>query len=264
MQNKLNQTLAAELVKAEQELKAIAPLSETHPELTEKDAYAIQNINAQRRMDAGEKLVGYKIGLTAKVVQQRFGVDKPDYGHLFEKMQLKNDSEIDLSTMLQPKIEGEVAFVMAKDLPKSGVTIQNVFDAVDFVTCSFEIVDSRIKDWKIKWVDTIADNGSSARFILSSQKTLLKDVDLAFVGLALSCNGEVEVTGCGAAVMGNPLNAVAFLANELGKYDKQVKAGDIILSGSLSGMLEAKSRIKYECEMWKLGKVSASFKESVK
>lgn len=261
MQNNL-QAIAEELFTAEKECKAITPLSERYPSLTLKEAYAIQTINAEKRLKNGERLLGYKIGLTSKAAQKHFGVNEPDFGHLFHTMQIENDAEIELSTLLQAKIEGEIAFVMGKDLPKDKVTLAQVMEATDYVTCSFEIIDSRIKDWKIKCVDTIADNGSSARFILSSQKTLLKDVDLPFVGMALSRNNEVEITGSGAAVLGNPLNAVVFLAQELAAHGKQIKAGDIILSGSLSGMFEMKAEDHFKCEMWKLGTVSTRVKRS--
>lgn len=260
MENKLHEELAEKLYQAEKQRVSIAPLTAKHPELTVYDAYQIQNLNAERAIKENRRLVGYKVGLTSKVVQKNLGVDQPDFGHLYHDMSLLNESEVDLSQLIQPKIEAEVAFVLGKDLPTSGVSAAQVIQAVDYVTCAFEIVDSRIEDWKIKVVDTIADNGSSGRFVLAPTKTVLEKVDLAAVGLALSRRGEVEVTGSGAAVMGNPIHAVAFLANELGLHGKTMRAGDIVLSGSLSGMLVMKDGDFFTAEMWKLGKVSVSCK----
>ncbi len=258
MENKWIKEFSDSLYEAEKSRTPVKPLTSTKTDLSLEEAYQIQNFNAQRAMKQGRKLIGYKVGLTSKVVQQKFGVDEPDFGHLFHDMLLLNDTEVDLSQLIQPKIEGEVAFVMGKDLSTSGVTPTEVIRAVDYVTCSFEIVDSRIENWKIKGADTIADNGSSSRFVLSPKKTLLSDLDFSHVGMALSKNGVVEVTGSASAVMGNPIHAVAFVANELGRFGKTIHAGDVILSGSLSGMLEMKDSDFFSCEMWRLGTVNVT------
>jgi 2-keto-4-pentenoate hydratase len=152
-----------------------------------------------------------------------------------------------------------MAVVLGRDLKGPGVTIVDVLDAVEYATTALEIIDSRIKDWKITATDTISDNGSSALFVLSSVKQSITGIDLSSLGMALSQNGEVRVTGAGAAVMGNPLGAVVFLANELGKHDRSLLAGEVILSGSLAGMLSISSGDFYTCEIASLGKTSVRF-----
>jgi len=252
--------IAKALGRAKKDRAPIPSLEDTFPGLTEEDAYEIQFTTAASALTEGHRLVGYKVGLTSREAQKQFRVFKPDFGHLFDDMAILEEEEITLSRLIQPRIEGELAFVLKDDLTGPGVTIVDVMSAVDFMTVVLEIVDSRIRDWKISAVDTIADNGSSALFVLSGTKKSCDGIELRNVGMALSRNGEVTVTGAGAAVMGNPLSPLVFLANELGKSGRSLKAGEVILSGSFSSMLSIKSNDFFTCEMGGIGRVSVRFK----
>ncbi len=260
MEQKQLHEIAGKLADAEANKRPIPSLSSTYPDLTLKDAYQIQWFNAARTLASGRRLVGYKIGLTSREAQKHFQVFEPDYGHLFDSMCLNEGTQFDLTQLIQAKIEGEIAFVLGRDLQGPGVTIADVIRAVDFVTASLEIIDSRIENWKISSKDTIADNGSSARFVLSSKRCSLGNLDLASLGMALSCNGEVRMTGAGGAVLGNPLLSIVFLANELGKSGKALVVGETILSGALSGMLNMRPGESYRCEIAQLGDVGIRVK----
>jgi 2-keto-4-pentenoate hydratase len=264
----LSQTLIHEisdrLYEAERSCQPIDSLAKTYPSLTDEDSYGIQLVSASRVLRDGGRVVGYKIGLTSREAQRYFNVFKPDFGHLFDHMAVLEDEEIALSRLIQPKIEGEIAFVLGRDIKGPGVTIVDVLNAVDYALVSMEIIDSRIRDWKITATDTIADNGSSALFVLSAVKKKIEGNDLSTVGMALSRNGEIMQTGAGAAVMGNPLNAVVFLANELGKHDRALLAGEVILSGAMAGMLAVAPGDSYTCEMLGLGRVSVRFGQGEK
>lgn len=248
--------IATELREAERTRTPISPLSDRYPDLNVESAYGIQLANAMTQMKHGQRLIGYKVGLTSREAQKHFGVFEPDFGHLFDSMVVAEEGEVDLTKLIQPKIEGEIAFILSRDLKGPGVTVVDVIEAIDCVLPALEIIDSRIKDWKIKASDTIADNGSSALCVLGGKKTKLSDLNLPFLGMALYANGHVMATGAGAAVLGNPLNAVVFLANELGKNDRSLMAGELILSGSVSGMIRMKPKDSYECEFHKLGRVA--------
>lgn len=252
--------IADKLDRAEATCSPIEPLVETYSGMEEKDAYQIQWMVASRALRAQRRLMGYKIGLTSLEAQKHFKVYEPDYGHLFDSMAINEDSEIDLSKLIQPKIEGEIAFVLGSDLKGPGITTSQVIRAIDYVTTSFEIIDSRIKNWKITAKDTIADNGSSARYVLAGQKTLIEKVSLPHLGMALYKNGEVAITGSGAAVMGNPINAITFLANTLGKHDRALLEGQVILSGSLGGMVSMNSGDYFTVEIQKMGRVTVRCK----
>ena len=171
-------------------------------------------------------------------------------------MAVMDEGEISTSDLIQPKIEGEIAFVLGRDLKGPGITVVDAIGAVDYAVAALEIIDSRIKDWKITAVDTISDNGSSARFVLGGIKRPLAGLNLPHLGMCLSKNGEVALTAAGAAVMGNPLNALVFLANELGSQGELLKAGQVVLSGSLGGMIAVRPREFYSCEIASLGRVS--------
>ncbi len=220
------------------------------------DAYKIQAETANTRIKAGEKLVGYKIGLTSLEAQKHFGITHPDFGHLFESMRLENGAVCPTEKLIAPKVEAEIAFIMGSDLKGPGVTVDQAKDAVESVVGALEIIDSRFEKWKINAFDTIADNGSSCRFVLGNRRLSLKEVDLPFIGMALSKDDEVMLTACGAAVMGNPLEALCFLANELSKFGRHLEEGHVVLSGSLGGMISMEKGVTYSAELLGLGKVS--------
>jgi len=248
--------IADKLDKAEATCIPIEPLVDSYAGMEEKDAYQIQWMVASRALRAQRRLMGYKVGLTSLEAQKYFKVFEPDYGHLFDSMAVNEDSEIDLSKLIQPKIEGEIAFVLGRDLKGPGITPSQVIRAIEYVTTSFEVIDSRIKNWKITAKDTIADNGSSARYVLAGQKTKLETVALPHLGMALYKNNEVAVTGSGAAVMGNPINAIVFLANTLGKHDRALLEGQVILSGSIGGMVAMGPGDYFTVEIQKLGRAT--------
>ncbi|ENO87794.1 2-oxopent-4-enoate hydratase [Thauera linaloolentis] len=216
---------------------AIDPPSAAHPGLTLGDAYAIQRRLLARRMEDGERIIGKKIGVTSRAVMDMLGVDQPDFGMLTDAMAFNTGDAIPMSSLIQPKAEGEIAFVLKHDLTGPGVTAADVLRATEGVMACFEIVDSRIRDWKIRIQDTIADNASCGVFVLGSALVAPRDVDLVTCGMVLEKNGQVAVTGAGAATMNSPVNAVAWLANTLGRLGSGLKAGEIILSGALGAMV---------------------------
>jgi len=256
MKEKMISELAAELRGAESSGKSIEGLKLRYPEMTIQDAYQIQLWNARLRAKSGEKLLGYKIGLTSIEARKHFGLETPDLGHLFEGMEWRESEPFDLSRCHQPKIECEIAFKMAADLVGSQCCDADVRAAVEWVAPAFEIVDSRIVDWKIKAEDTIADNGSSAYFIIGAKHWSIEGLDLATLGMAMFRNSEVVTTAAGAAVMGDPIKAVTFLVKELANLDLGLKKGQIVLSGSLGGMSVMQAGDVFEAEIYKLGKVS--------
>ncbi len=215
----------------------IAPLTETDPGITVDDAYRIQLRMVQHRLDAGEKVIGKKIGVTSKVVMDMLGVNQPDFGYLLSGMAFNEGEPIDTTKLIAPRAEAEVAFVLARDLEGPGVTAADVIRATDFVMPCFEIVDSRIRNWEIKIQDTVADNASCGVFTLGGTCKSPRDLDLALAGMVLEKNGEIISTSAGASVQGSPVNAVAWLANTLGRLGISLNAGDVILSGSQSPLV---------------------------
>jgi 2-keto-4-pentenoate hydratase len=254
------QEFAAQLAQAEATKVGIDPLIVSDPEITVDQAYYIQLENIKKKLEAGQKIVGKKIGLTSVAVQKMLGVDEPDYGHLLDTMVVENGGTIDTKDMLQPKVEGEIAFILKKDLKGPNVTAVDVIQATDYVVPALEIVDSRIQDWKISLRDTVSDNASSGLYVLGGMPTKLEDINLELVGMALYQNGEVANTGVGAAALGNPATCVAWLANRLADYDITLKAGEVILSGALSGMVAANPGDNFVARFAHLGQVSVNFK----
>ena len=215
----------------------MAPLTTQYADITIDDAYAIQQRMMARRLAAGERVVGKKIGVTSKAVMDMLGVFQPDFGWLTDAMVYNEGEAIPASTLIQPKAEGEIAFVLKKTLKGPGVTAADVLAATEGVMACFEIVDSRIQDWKIKIQDTVADNASCGVFVLGDQLVDIADLDLALAGMVLEKNGEIVVTGAGAATMAHPVNAMVWLANMLGSLGIALKAGDILLSGAMGAMV---------------------------
>jgi len=199
-------------------------------------AYAIQAFNTRHWVESGRQIVGRKIGLTAAAVQKQLGVDQPDFGVLFADMQIPDGGDLQADKVLQPKAEAEIAFVMARDLNDPEVSVDEVLAAVDCAVAAIEIVDSRIADWNIAFADTVADNGSSAFFVLGSERRSLADLDLRTCGMILEVNGEVVSLGAGAACLGHPLNAAAWLVRTLAAKGEGLRAGDIVLTGALGPM----------------------------
>lgn len=256
-------TIAESLLEAYQTKKPIAPLTATKPDITVDEAYQIQLLQIEKKLSEGDEIVGKKIGLTSKAMQNLFNVSEPDYGHILASMVLEDGAEISIDRMIQPKIEFEIAFVLKEDIQGPNVTEEQIIAATDYIVPAFEIIDSRIEDWKIRFEDTVADNGSSAYAILGGKPTCLEDVDLETLGMNISKNGHFVDHATGAAVMGNPVRAVAWLANALGKYDIGLKKGEFILSGALTAALPVESGDTFIADFAHLGTIQVTFEEEL-
>jgi 2-keto-4-pentenoate hydratase len=253
------QKIAEDLLEAEKNNQPIEPLTNRFPTISVEDAYNIQLQQIEKKVTNGATIVGKKIGLTSKVMQNMFQVNEPDYGHLLDDMISLDGETISLDEFAQPKLEFEIAFVLKEDLKGPGITILDVIKATDYIAPAFEIIDSRIKNWNIRFEDTVADNGSSARAIIGGNPTRIEEVDLAHLGMVVYKNGKFLDSAAGAAVMGNPARAVAWLANALGKYDISLHAGEVVLSGALSAAVPIESGDTFTAEFAHIGSVSASF-----
>jgi len=239
--------------------RTVAPLREREPDITIGDAYRIQERFVARRVAAGETIVGKKIGATSKPVQDFLGVYQPDFGMLTSGMVYREGDTIDLSTLIQPKAEAELAFVLKADLKGPGITAMDVIRATDYVLPCFEIVDSRITAWNIKIQDTVADNASCGVYVLGKTKGDPRQLDITLAGMVLEKNGELFSTGIGAAVQGSPANAVAWLANTLGELGIPFKAGEVILSGSQSALVPVADGDELVCTVGGLGSCRVKF-----
>ena len=253
------EALGDELYTALRAATPVEPLTARYPGLSIEDAYRIQERMNVRRMQDGERIVGKKIGVTSRAVMNMLGVHQPDFGLLTDAMLVNPGATLDIGTLIQPKAEGEIAFVLKRDLSGPGVGVADVLAATECVMPCFEIVDSRIRDWKIKIQDTVADNASCGVFVLGSQAISPLKFDLHSCGLVLEKNGEVVVTGAGAAALGSPLNAVAWRANTLGRLGMGLKAGEIILSGALGAMVPAQRGDNFRMAIGGLGECSVRF-----
>jgi 2-oxopent-4-enoate/cis-2-oxohex-4-enoate hydratase len=226
------------LYKALRSRQTMSPLTDREPDITVEDAYRISQRFLQCRLDAGERVVGKKIGVTSKPVQDMLGVFQPDFGFLTDVMECPDGAEIPIAGhLIQPKAEGEIAFRLRKDLQGPGVTEQDVLDATATIMPCFEIVDSRIDDWKIKIHDTVADNASCGVYVFGREEVDPREFDLPSLKMTIYKNGEFVAEGLGSAVQGNPLTAVAWLANTLGEFGIPFRAGEVILSGSLAPLI---------------------------
>lgn len=259
MDKELIVKLARELYAAETGRAPVEALTARHPEITNEDAYRVQLAGMDMRLADGHILVGKKIGLTSKVMQTALGVFEPDYGYITDRIMVFEGDALPMEELIAPKVEAEIAFVLKHDLKGPGVTVARVLSATAGVMPALEIIDTRIKDWKIKIQDTIADGASIGRIVASGRLTPVSELDLRYVGLVLEKNGEVVATAAGAAVLGHPANAVAWLANKLAQYDIGLKAGEIIMSGSLTAACPVAAGDNVRAVFDRLGTVGARF-----
>ena len=253
------QTVARKLLDAELFRQPIAPLTESETQITADDAYRIQLHQIQQKVSEGAVVKGLKIGLTSKVMQEMLNVHTPDYGFILDSMVFSEADKVDPEQFIQPKVEFEIAFVFKKSLKGPGVTIEDVVDATDYVVPSIEIIDSRIANWRIKFEDTVADNGSSAGAVLGSKRTSLSEIDIAKIGMSVYKNDDCIDTASSDAVLGSPLNAVVWLANEVSRYDISIQPGMFVLSGALSKALPFTNGDRFKADFGELGEVSISF-----
>ncbi|MGU7778930.1 2-keto-4-pentenoate hydratase [Burkholderia sp. PU8-34] len=247
------------LVNAERSGEFIAPLRERYEQMSIEDAYAIQRVNTERRVASGRRIVGCKIGLTSVAVQKQLGVDRPDFGMLFDDMGYGDGEPIPASILTQPKIEAEIAFVIGRDLSMRNPGQLDVLNAIDYALPALEIVGSRIANWNIRITDTIADNASSSAYVLGNSPRKLADFDLRLCGMVMERRGEPVSVGAGAACLGHPINAVVWLARTMAALGTPLKAGDLVLSGALGPMVAVTPGDVFEARINGLGSVRAVF-----
>ena len=259
MQTQLIEQLGTELYQALVDAKTVKPLTDRHPDITIEDAYKIQQQLMKLRLNAGERVIGKKIGVTSKAVMNMLGVYQPDFGYLTDGMVYNEGQAIPMSRLIQPKAEGEIAFVLKKTLKGPGISSADVLAATEGVMACFEIVDSRIQDWKIKIQDTVADNASCGVFVLGDRLVDPRDVDLQTCGRVLEKNGDIVATGAGAAALGAPANAVAWLANTLGRLGIALEAGEVVMSGSLAIMVPVAAGDNLRVTIGGIGSCSVRF-----
>jgi len=250
---------AEQLLTAYATRQPIEPLVDKYADLTLDDSYEIQVLQISRMLASGRRVLGHKVGLTSAAMQRQMGVDQPDYGVLLDDMFHLEHRPIPAETYLQPRVEPEVAFVLSKGLRGPGVTVAEAIAAVDFVLPSLEIIDSRIRDWKIGILDTIADNASSGGVVLGSTPARLGDVDLRLSGCVLHRNGEIVGTGAGGAVLGSPVSSLVWLANTLGARGVALEAGHVILPGSITASVPVAPGDTFTATFAGVGSVTARF-----
>jgi 2-keto-4-pentenoate hydratase len=240
---------------------AVAPLRDGLAPDDGQGAYAVQHINTRFWQDAGRRIIGRKIGLTAKSVQAQLGVDQPDSGVLFHDMAIKHGGALPASSLLQPKAEAEIALILAKGIDNPRATADDVAAATDCAVAAIEIVDSRIADWKITFADTVADNGSSAYFALGQTRRKLAGLDLYSCGMVMEVNSAIASLGAGAACLGHPLLAAAWLARTLAASGAALQAGDIVLTGALGPMVAIRAGDDIRAVIGGVGEVAFSLIE---
>ncbi|BBU20824.1 2-keto-4-pentenoate hydratase [Mycobacterium xenopi] len=255
----IREALAADLARAERSREPIAPLTSAHPQIDPVDAYEIQLINIRRRVAAGARVVGHKVGLSSVAMQQMMGVDEPDYGHLLDEMQVFEHIPVRAAKYLYPRVEVEVGFILAADLPGAQCSEDDVLGATAALVPAIELIDTRITDWNIALCDTIADNASSAGFVLGEARVSPAEVDVTGIEAVLARNGEVVAKGRSDAVLGNPVTAVAWLARKVESFGVRLREGDIVLPGSCTRAVDARPGDTFVAEFDGLGSVRLSF-----
>jgi len=246
------------LIAAEQNAKQATLLSETFPHIKIEDSYAISSIVAQRKIKAGAKLIGHKVGLTSKAMQASSKIDEPDYGHLLDNMMIAEGAKVEHKRFCKPRVEVELAFVLGKPLKGPGIGLVDVLRATDYVVPALEIVDARLVDQR-KIFDTVADNGAAAGLVLGGRPVKPMDVDLRWVSALMYRNSDIEETGVAAGVLGHPALGVAWLANKLGQHAVTLEAGHVILAGSFTRVVFAQKGDTLFGDFGPLGSVCVQF-----
>jgi 2-keto-4-pentenoate hydratase len=257
----LREEIAGALLGAYASREPVEPLTGRHAELTVEDAYEIQLLQVSRWVAGGARVRGHKVGLTSAAMQRQLGVREPDFGHLLDGMFWPEYEPVPVSRFLQPQAEPEMAFVLARQLKGPGVTVAEAIAAVGFVLPALELIDSRIRDWKIALADTIADNASSGGVVLGSTPAALPEADLRLAGCNLYRNGELAGTGAGGAVLGSPVISLAWLANTLGAHGVALEEGQVILPGSVTASVPVHAGDTVTAVFAGLGSVTARFSE---
>jgi 2-keto-4-pentenoate hydratase len=251
---------AAEMLwRAAETSEACGPVREVIGSADVTAAYAVQQLNLARALGMGGRLIGRKIGLTSRAVQAQLGVTEPDYGALLADMCFSDDQAVPMGAIMQPKIEAEVALVLERELTAPDTTLAELIPAVAFALPALEIVGSRIRNWDIRLVDTIADNASSGAIVLGATPVLLRRVDLRLCGMVLEKNGEEASVGAGAACMGHPLAAALWLCRRMAELGAPMRAGEVIMTGALGPMVAVSAGDAFECRISGLGSVRTRF-----
>ena len=251
--------LTHRLIAAEQRRVPLEPITALYPDLTEVDAYRVQMAVVTTKVERGDSVIGRKVGATSQAIQQLLRIDEPIYGTLLESNQVANGNAISLSLLIHPRVECEIAFLLGADLVGPGIAVSDVLAATGAVMASLEINDPRTREWKIGSREAIADNGVTARFVLSEQQLPIEDLDLPNTRVVLKKNGEEVSSATGAAVLGDPARAVAWLANKLAGHHQSLKADEIVLPGSMTPIYPIGVADKVEAEFDMLGSVSVRF-----
>jgi 2-keto-4-pentenoate hydratase len=259
LSDEVREGIARTLATAERDRAPVPPLRDTWPELDVVDAYSIQLLNIADRLENGTTVRGHKVGLSSKAMQEMMDVDEPDYGHLLSDMEVFSDVPVSVSRYCMPRVEVEVGFVLGKTLPGEGCTEDDVIAGTEYVTAAIELIDSRITDWNIKITDTIADNASSAGFVLGETRIDPASVDLKTIEAKLLRGGEEVAAGRSDAVLGNPVTAVAWLARKVASFGVTLEAGHVILPGSVHRAIDAHPGDDFEAVFTDLGSVRLSF-----
>jgi len=253
------QAAADRLWEASQSGKPCAPVRDLIGDLDLDAAYQVQNINCERMVAAGRRIVGRKTGLTSKAVQKQLGVNQPDYGILFDSMDVPLGEEISVTRVLQPKVEAEIAFVMGSDLDTDRLTSADIMGAVAYAVAAIEVVGSRVAKWDISIRDTIADNASSGVYVLGDQPRKLSEFDLRMCGMVMERGGEPISVGAGAACLGSPVAAALWLAKVMARAGRPLRRGDVVLTGALGPMSGVSPGDGVTARINGLGSVSAFF-----
>ena len=252
---------AKRLREAEVNGVACEPVRNLIGETDIEKAYAVQAINTAFRIAQGAKPIGSKIGLTAPVVQKQLGVDQPDFGMLWQDKEVDNGGVISIKELMQPRAEAELAFVLGQDLTSEQLTAVDIISAVDYALASIEIVGSRIKNWDIKITDTIADNASASHWVVGHQPVKLENIDLLNCKMVMKNHGVIVSEGVGKNCLNSPINATLWLARQLVKMGTPMQAGDVILTGALGPMVNAKAGDNFQVTIEGAGEVSVGFVE---
>jgi 2-oxo-hept-3-ene-1,7-dioate hydratase len=246
------------LMNAEKERKQAVQLTRTFPDITIDDSYAISSLVAKRKIAAGARLIGHKVGLTSKAMQRSSQIDEPDYGHLFDTMMIADGAKVPHTNFCLPRVEVELAFILGKALAGPGIGLTDVLRATEYVVPSLEIVDARLQDPR-KILDTVADNGAAAGIVVGGRPVGPLDVDLRWAGGIMYRNSEIEETGVAAGVLGHPALGVAWLANKLGAHGVSLEPGHIVLAGSFTRVVFAQKGDTLHGDFGALGGIAVQF-----